>query len=352
MTETENRLPVFFRYRFLWHLLFWFVVFIVYWIHGAEITGQYKKELTISLAVLPAKIIGTYSFIYLLLPLVTEKNNYVLFGFLMLVHFFIYGFLVHFSYHLLNAYPEFYDYSQQPVFNTSKIIAKGISAYVVPAAAAIIVLFKKWYLDQEQNKRLVEEKTTAELKFLKSQIHPHFLFNTLNNLYALTLIESEKTPDIVLKLSDLLDYMIYKSNDMFVPLEKELEILEGYIELEKMRYHERLNLSYNVSGDVNSHKIAPLILLPFIENSFKHGARKDRVTSNINIRIEIKPEYFHMLVQNSLPAKDETDEPEEQGIGLRNVKRRLELIYPGRHGLITKKEDDTYWVDLMINWSK
>jgi LytS/YehU family sensor histidine kinase len=219
---------------------------------------------------------------------------------------------------------------------------------LIPVFAAAVVIFKKWYLNQQKNKQLAEEKIAAELNFLKAQVHPHFLFNTLNNLYALTLIKSEKTPDIVLKLSDLLDYMIYKSNDAFVPLKKELEILEGYIELEKMRYNERLDFRYKVTGDASGHEIAPLILLPFVENCFKHGASKDRVKPKIHIDIEIEPDFIQLKAMNSVPAEKKEDHSEKEGIGLKNVQRRLELIYPDMHELMIYRGDNLFSVECKI----
>jgi sensor histidine kinase YesM len=349
---TENRLPVFFRYRILWHLLFWFAVYIVYWLNGAEITGQYYKELFISLGTLPAKIVGTYSFIYFILPLATEKRKFTVFGILTLIHFFIYGFFIYLSYYLINPYPEFNDYSRQSVFNPGTALVKGISGYVVPAMGAAIIIFKKWYRDQLRSKKLAEEKLAAELNFLKAQVHPHFLFNTLNNLYALALTKSEKTPDIVLKLSDLLDYMIYKSNDAFVPLKKELEILEGYIELEKMRYNKRLDFKYEVRGDATSYEVAPLILLPFVENCFKHGASKDRAKPKIHLEIEMNSDFLWLKVVNSVPAEKKDEQPEKEGIGLKNVQRRLELIYPGQHDLQIRPEGNLFTVECKIFWKK
>lgn len=344
----ENRLPIFFRFRFWWHLLFWVSVFLLYWVNGAGITGQYFQEFKIGLAVLPSRMLGTYIFIYLILPLATEKRKFVVFGILMLIHFFIYGFLIYASFYFLNPYPHFYDFAQQPLFNPGKIVTKSISDYFIPAMASAIVIFKKWYLDQQKNKKLAEEKLAAELNFLKAQVHPHFLFNTLNNLYALTLIKSDKTPDIVLKLSDLLDYMIYKSNDKFVSLAKELEILEGYIELEKMRYNERLDFKYELNGKPGTHEIAPLILLPFVENCFKHGASKDRVKPSIYIRMDIEPTFLFLKVVNSVPAEKKNEIKENEGIGLKNVQRRLELIYPGKHELKIQPGEKLFSVECKI----
>lgn len=349
---TKNQLPVIFRHRFWWHLLFWVVVLVVYWLIYAGIEGQYYEVFIINLLQLPAKIIGTYSFIYLILPLATQQKKFVTFGGVVLIHFFLYGILIRASLYFTNPFPELYHISKGPFFNFTKILTKTTSDYVLPGIAAAIYLFKRWYLDELKNKKLVEEKIAAELNFLKAQIHPHFLFNTLNNLYALTLIKSEKTPDIVLKLSELLDYMIYKSNDEFVSLAKELEIVEGYIELEKMRYNERLELTYHVNGEAEKYQIAPLILLPFIENCFKHGASKDRKKPVVHIEIDIEPEMLNLKAVNSMPEKKLTDETEREGIGLSNVKRRLELIYPGNYELEIKPDNKVFEVDLKIYWKK
>jgi len=240
--------------------------------------GHYYEEFVINFTLLPVRILGTYILIYLLLPLILEKKQFIKFSMLVAIHAFLYGLLIWLTLYYANLFPSYADYSKYPVFYIPKIFNKIISNYGIPVLAATIVIFKKWYIDELNSKKLAQEKLEAELKFLKSQIHPHFLFNTLNNLYALTLIKSEKTPDVVLKLSGLLDYMLYNSNDEFVSLEKEIEILESYLELEKLRYDKRLDLKYHLEGNIKNKQIAPLILLPFLENSFKHGASNDRAT--------------------------------------------------------------------------
>ena len=348
----ENKLPVFFRYRFWWHFLFWLAVLIVYWLIYAGINDQYYEVFIINVLQLPAKMLGTYTFIYLILPFVIQKKKFVTFAVLVLIHFFLYGILVRASVYFTNPFPEVSKMSQGPFFDLTRILTKATSDYVLPLIATAIYLFKRWYLDELKNKKLAQEKMTAELNFLKAQIHPHFLFNTLNNLYALTLIKSEKTPDIVLKLSELLDYMIYKSNDEFVSLAKELEIVEGYIELEKMRYNERLKLSYKVEGEADKYQIAPLILLPFIENCFKHGASKDRIKPVINIELNAQPDLLYLKTVNSIPEKKYKDESENKGLGLSNVKRRLELIYPGAYDLKIFPDNKEFKVELIIYWKK
>lgn len=346
----KTRLPIFYRHRILWHILFWVVIFVVYWLISAGYQDRYVQEFYMNLIVLPARIIGTYTMIYLILPQATLKKNFGLFGILLAIHFVFYGFLIYASYYIVNPIPDLYDFHAHPLFNFPKILTKAVSDYALPALAAAIVIFKKWYLDELANKKLAEEKVAAELSFLKSQIHPHFLFNTLNNLYALTLIKSDKTPEIVLKLSDLLDYMIYNSNEEFVSLTKELEILNSYIELEKMRYNERLDLKYEIKGDVNGHRIAPLILLPFIENSFKHGASNDRANPVIDIELSIDPAFLTMKVTNSKPSDGIDDESVARGIGLKNVKRRLELLYPEKHELQIIPGEKQFEIRLKLFW--
>ncbi|WP_163326250.1 sensor histidine kinase [Draconibacterium mangrovi] len=345
---TKNQTPIFFRYRFLWHVLFWIVVLVVFWLIYASIRGEYYEEFIVNIIQLPAKMIGTYTFIYLVLPIAIKRKEYFVFGFLVLIHFVLYGIIVRASIYYINPFPNPRGFKGTEFFDLTRILTKAASDYVLPGIASAIYIFKRWYLEEQKNKKMAEEKIAAELNFLKAQIHPHFLFNTLNNLYTLILMQSEKAQDVVLKLSELLDYMIYKSNVEFVPLVNELEIVEGYIELEKMRYSKRLKLVYNVTGDADKHEIAPLILLPFIENCFKHGASKDRINPHVNIEISIKPEFLTLKAVNSIPKIKDQEEDENQGIGLSNVKRRLDLIYPDKHELEFKSDDKLFEVLLKI----
>jgi LytS/YehU family sensor histidine kinase len=301
---------------------------------------------------MPARIIGTYTLIYLILPLALNRKQFVLFTCLTVVHAILFAIAISLTFKLVNPFPELIDYSKMRLFFPAKIMGTLYSNYAIPMFAATVVIFKKWYIDEAQKKKLVQEKLAAELSFLKSQVHPHFLFNTLNNLYALTLIKSEKTPDVVLKLSGLLDYMIYKSNDKFVPLDKELEMLESYIDLEKLRYNQRLDFDYELLGVPGSYKIAPLILLPFIENSFKHGAGNNRTNPKIKIRLAVANNCLRLQVINSVPGEKQNDKDLGEGIGLKNVRRRLELIYPNSHSLNIQEREKEFEVNLEICWDE
>ncbi len=347
---TKNQTPIFLKYRIWWHVLFWIVVLVVFSLIYAVHRGQYYEQFIINLIQLPAKMIGTYTFIYLVLPLAFKKKKYVLFGIFVLIHFFLYGILDRAIIFYISPFLKDTIFPRNEFFYLSRILTKSASDYVLPGIASAIYIFKRWYVEEQKNKKLAEEKIAAELNFLKAQIHPHFLFNTLNNLYTLILLKSEKAQDVVLKLSELLDYMIYKSNVEFVPLANELKIVEGYIELEKMRYSKRLDLSYKVIGEADKYRIAPLILLPFIENCFKHGASKDRINPFVNIEISIMPGFLTLKAVNSVSEKKEQEKPETEGIGLSNVKRRLELIYPDKYELEIKSDNKLYEANLKISW--
>lgn len=345
-----NKLPVFFRYRAIWHILFWLIVYLTYVLTFGGYWGDYYEEMMNNLILMPARILGTYALIYWILPIILQKKNFLQFTLVAIIHAFVFAFTIWITLRLVNLFPEQFDYSKYPIFYPAKIFSTLFSNYVIPMFAVTIVIFKRWYMEELQKKRIVEEKLEAELKFLKSQVHPHFLFNTLNNLYALTLIKSDKTSDVVLKLSGLLDYMIYKSNDKFVSLSKELEILTSYIELEELRYNKRLDLHHELIGDTGSHKIAPLILLPFIENSFKHGASNDRTNPKIRIKLVVDNDLLHLQVVNSILVDKQNDNSLGEGIGLKNVRRRLELIYPDMHELDILQHNKEFEVNLKIYW--
>ncbi len=235
-----------------------------------------------------------------------------------------------------------------PFWNFKKIMKSATYIYPVVVVCSLIKIFKSWYRNQQVAQQFEQEKLSAELKFLKAQVHPHFLFNTLNNLYALTLKRSSKAPEIVLKLSDLLNYMLYECNTERVPLNKELELVENYVELEKLRYGERLDVSLNVNVEGNT-QIVPMLILPFIENCFKHGVSGETDNSWVSIDITVKDNLLTLKVDNSKSNEETKDEREyREGIGLKNVKRRLELLYGGGYDLKIMDTKESYLVILKV----
>jgi len=238
-------------------------------------------------------------------------------------------------------------------FNIIYLVAGN---YLVVLFAVTIKLISKWNIVEKKN-LLLEKKSMemelrlkeAELKLLKAQIHPHFLFNTLNNLYGLVLAGSENAPQIVLKISSLLDYMLYKSNKPFVGIESEVQYIKDYLELEKLRYSD-LNIEFSEKGISNKVRIAPMILQPFVENAFKHGISKDVGMQWLKIQINIESGHLKFVVKN--PTLEESTDDESgytQGIGLKNVKKRLNILYPGLHELSIHEEDITFTIILHIH---
>lgn len=215
------------------------------------------------------------------------------------------------------------------MFKIPRVISSLIDLIFV---VGLVVAIKQYRISQqaiEKEKRLVKEKLEAELKFLRTQTNPHFLFNTLNNIYALARKKSDDTPDVVMKLSKLLRFMLYESKNKSITLAEELRVLKDYIELEKIRYNERLTISFRETIDDETQAIAPLILLPFVENAFKHGASETRFTSFIYINVLLKDAQLIFTIENS--KEEDGGEKITENIGLSNVRRQLELMYPEHH---------------------
>jgi len=202
--------------------------------------------------------------------------------------------------------------------------------------------------EQERIHQLEKEKLTTELKFLKAQLNPHFLFNTLNNLYSFVVNGSPKAPDMILGLSGILDYVLYRSQQTSVPLSEEITAIENFINLEKIRYGERLQVDYQTAGN-KSVQVSPLLLLSLVENAFKHGASGDIDQPKITVDIQEKNEAIICKVWNTKSShQGELNDAYKEGIGLSNIKRQLNLVYPDKHELIIKNEANTFTILLTI----
>ena len=214
------------------------------------------------------------------------------------------------------------------------------------AGTVILKLFTYWVFKQQQWLMAEKEKMTAELQLLKAQIHPHFLFNTLNNIYSFSLHNSSKTPGLILNLSSLLHYMLYDCKAEQVALEKEVNIMRNYIDLEKERYGNKIEISWSLEGDIIDEFISPLILLPFIENAFKHGTSEQLEKPWLSVDISVSG---HRLFTKIVNSKNSFVPISENGIGIKNVRKRLELLYPNRHELIMNDEESFFAVTLILS---
>jgi LytS/YehU family sensor histidine kinase len=201
-----------------------------------------------------------------------------------------------------------------------------------------------WFLNERIQRDLENQRLSAELAFLKSQINPHFLFNSLNSIYSLAYQGSENTPGAILKLSEIMRYMLYECNDNKVDLAKELQYLQNYIDLQKIRFGNKAYIDFKIDGQITDQQIVPLLLIAFIENAFKHGVANDSL-SPINLLITVNQQHLNFFIQN---RKHNNNRDAIGGIGLNNVKRRLDLLYPGKYNLEIRDEIDTYTCELSL----
>ena len=225
-----------------------------------------------------------------------------------------------------------------------------VSNFLVAGASTIVKITGDWVRHQRERKELQTQTMQSELRFLKSQINPHFLFNTLNSLYALTLKKSEKAPEIVLKLSEMMRYMLYECNERAVLLSKEINYLRNYLDLERLRQAEHVDIRLEVVGEVGRHKIAPLMFIPFVENCFKHGLNHHIEQGFVDIKMLIEDDTLHLYIENSKPESlpRPTTTRRSGGIGLVNVRRRLDLLYPDAYELDIQVQPKTYAVSLTL----
>jgi len=215
----------------------------------------------------------------------------------------------------------------------------------------LLKLSKSWFLVNQLQRELLEkekQRVQEELKALKAQVNPHFFFNTLNSIYSMSLDKDERLPATVLQLSELMRYFLYQSNEDLVPLAKEIEVLKDYIALQRIRSDEKLDIKTVIEGDAEQQKIAPLLLIPFLENSFKHGVKGDVGATFIDLKISLNGNSLNFLLENNKGTVDVVEKNDNKGLGLANVKRRLDLLYPARHHLIIQDQGKDFIVNLQL----
>ena len=339
---------------FLKHLFFWLMVLFFHTITANwTFYNTLRQAIDSKIIMTSLQVIVAYSTIYFLVPNFLNKNKNVLFIFLLLLLLICVVTLYHTAkiYYLQPIYPElfvetFKKFGNPTVFERVLNIPVTISKSVFYLSPTLLLLLFKFYRDQQRLAKLNEQKRIAELTALKHQLNPHFLFNTLNNLYSLALEKSDKTPEVIERLSDILDYMLYGCNDSFVELQKEIDLIDNYLALEKIRYGKRVSISFEKPNEC-SIKIAPLLLLTFIENAFKHGVSQELNEAVISIKIETTENDIIFAIENSVPETDSINN-QKQSIGLENVKKQLMLLYGSGYSLNIKNESNSYSVHLKL----
>lgn len=340
--------------RVLSHVLYWIASIILWSIVGNFSADNKWEPLVNKLCYLPAQVMATYFLMYYQIPKLIYKKRYI-------------AFLISFvgSIYITSAVARFFKIyvyepvlgfgdEQESIFEILTQHAPIMNRYVIwvylfAFFTVMVKLIKEHFEEQQQLELLKKEKASAELGFLKAQLHPHFLFNTLNNLYTLTLIKSPEAPVMIEKLADMIDYTLYQERDKEIPIQKEIELIQNYIDLELLRYGNRLDLQFNKTIHNTKQSIAPLVLLSMVENAFKHGASSDHQRPKIQIDLIVEKEEINFNVFNTKPKAITVDKTGyRKGIGVNNVKRQLVLIYPNQHTLNIQEKENSYEVKLII----
>jgi len=329
------------------HLLFWVVYTLIFTITDGGYNNRFDRAFYIELAHLPLRLLVVYTNYFILFPQLLLKGRYYRYALLTLLSL-VGAALVQRAIMFYYVNPMLYPQTSDIVsfFVPYKILQAGViinSPLVFMLGFSVLHhVFKL----RDKTERLEKENLQSELRFLRSQINPHFFFNTLNSLYGLTQERSDKAPEVVLKLSELMSFVLYESDQETIPLSKELKYIKNYIELEEVRYGDRFTCNLSATGNTEI-LIPPLLMLPFIENSFKHGIRHESDKGWINIAAMVNGGLFVFKIENSLP-----DAPEENGnhhgLGIANVERRLDLLYPSKYKLNYGKSGNKFIVNLEI----
>ena len=242
-------------------------------------------------------------------------------------------------------FPEF-NRNMEALYTPERLLQYMLSGLVIMFISSGLKVTGNYIKNERRNKVLENQKLAAELAFLKSQVNPHFLFNTLNNIYSLAYKQSPETPDAIMKLSLLMRYMLYESNDTMVSLEKEVEHLQNFIDLQKLRLREQTIIKFNMEGDLHGKQIAPMLLMTLVENAFKHGlVSKNEIGISINLKV-----FHDNLVFSTINNTSSHKKREFGGIGLENMKQRLRILYPGRHKLTFEEKESTFYATLKLNF--
>jgi two-component system LytT family sensor kinase len=307
------------------HIWFWGIYFLLNFLRWGAYFNDYSYSFKSNLIEFALHIPLVYFNLLILIPMFVLKSKYIKYTFSLLTSLaVVYLLKTGLTYYIIskNIWPEA-NRDYQP-FEINHIVAVCIGELYVLAIASSVYLMLTWLRERDRNKAIMENQNKIKLKYLKNQIQPHFFFNTLNNLYALSLESSDKVPDVIIKLSNLMEYVLYDIDDtQFVPLINEIDYIQNYIEIEKLRF-ENVEVAINLESDIDNIKVPPLLFISLIENAFKHGgANNEKLKIKINFRVVNSNLEFEIINNFVISPPLKT----KKGIGLSNTKKRLKLIY-------------------------
>ncbi len=330
------------------NVVFWLLYFLYEWFGLAALSGDYSSYFINACLALPLAFLISYITVHVLLKRYYDtwpawkfwaSQILISVGLILVRRCVNYYFI----------YPRFFPFALQvPFFSFGKLIVELVNAYLIVGVYSLFYFVEKWYEQRQQVQALMQEKTIAELELLKQQVQPHFIFNALNNIYSTALKTSPDTAKLISHLSSFLHYNLYNAKQHFVPLTSELDYIKSYIELQQNRYGEKLDVAMNIYEAIDGITIAPLLLLPLVENSFKHGIAAAIDKSWLRIDISKQDHQLVIKIENSVENETEKQTMEKGGLGLKNVERRLQLIYPDQHQFTTLQERYTFLVVLKI----
>ncbi len=330
-----------------YHFIFWISYFFLNVVRWGSYYEDYWYSFKSNMVTVTFSMLLAYFHVYVLLPKFVFRKKIISYLFFFLAALFVfYVVRTQFIFMFINenVWPE--SQTPQRAYAFNHILAVCLIGIYDVGLATTIKLTTDWIFERKRNESLQAIQLQTELQFLKTQIQPHFFFNTLNNLYALTLDKSKQAPAVVLKLSEIMEYILYDAKEKKVSLFNEIKYIQNYIDLEKLRYGDKVNVKINMQGDLEAQNVPPLLFLPFIENCFKHGTIE---TNKLNVVIDFEVTKSNLLkfsVVNNYNLFTHNDK--DHGIGNQNVKRRLELLYGEGFTLNTKKEKQNYIVQLEI----
>lgn len=329
-----------------WHILFWIVIYVC-WSYMKSAGTFHPNILKINLLNMAIYISAYYFLRYVQLPKLFSRQRYMAF-LVSILGTSVFFYTIWRIAGVLYIDAIYHPNREVPFMTLATYLTQTIQFY----SPAILLLAWEFYQERQATKlkmeQLEKEKLATELKYLKAQINPHFLFNTLNNLYSFVINQSPKAADIIIHLSEMLDYILYKSQKISVPLKEELDCIENFLALEKTRYGDRLQVEHDFTGNLDL-PIAPLVLLSLVENAFKHGASGDLSSPHIKIHIETNGESIICKIWNTKsPFLGSKTDAYKVGIGLSNIKRQLKLIYPQTHKLTIFENQESFNVDLLV----
>lgn len=343
MIRLELLIDQLYKQRWPLHVFFWTVIVFLYVLFFGRQSSNYQQTLLLVSLLMPITIGASYFLNYRLVPNYLLKGYYKKF-----IAYFIYTILASVYAEMLIVIFIFISLAEVKVGNMTPasidIFFLLLALLMAVLLAGAIKLFKHWIESKERNQKLIKEKAEAELKFLKTQLHPHFLFNTLNNLYFLATQKSERTPTAILALSEILDYVLNSGKRKFVSLAEELQQVENYIALELLRYEDRVEIKSSVTGSGHTVELPPLVIISLIENAFKHDVLPNAGKASIEWRVQIGNKQLEIYVSNS--CKNRGD---QRGIGLDNLRNQLDLLYGDAYSLSSKdQEADMFTVTLTL----